>query len=224
MRGWRVERRFGWDCHGLPAEMEAVKELGLPDAERHRTTTASTGSTTTAAPRCCVTRANGNATSTRQARWVDFSNDYKTMDLSYMESVMWAFKQLHKKGLLYEGYQGAAVLLGVRDASVQFRDPPGQCLPVPPGPGCHGRFRAGSAARRGARSRRSSRPGYRCVRWFGRPLRGHCLPTWPWQSGLTSGTPCCRPGEARYLVARHACRRWPMSSKRRCRARSGWPR
>ena len=104
MRGWRVERRFGWDCHGLPAEMEAVKELGLPTRndiqdygiERFNDYC-----------RTSVLRYTGEWERyvSRQARWVDFSNDYKTMDLSYMESVMWAFKQLHKKGLLYEGFR-----------------------------------------------------------------------------------------------------------------------
>jgi isoleucyl-tRNA synthetase len=104
MRGWRVERRFGWDCHGLPAEMEAVRELDLPgraDIERYG-----------------IARFNEYCRSsvlrytseweryvTRQARWVDFAHDYKTMDLSYMESVMWAFRQLYEKGLLYEGYR-----------------------------------------------------------------------------------------------------------------------
>ncbi len=104
MRGWRVERRFGWDCHGLPAEMEAVKELELPtrvDIERYgigrfnQYCQASVLRYTSEWERYV----------TRQARWVDFSNDYKTMDLSYMESVMWAFGQLYKKGLLYEGYR-----------------------------------------------------------------------------------------------------------------------
>ena len=104
MRGRRVDRRFGWDCHGLPAEMEAEKELGV-------------------AGRAAITEygiAQFNAhcresvlrytheweeTVTRQARWVDFENDYKTMDLPYMESVMWAFKQLYDKGLIYEAYK-----------------------------------------------------------------------------------------------------------------------
>ena len=67
--------------------------------------TASTASTTTAGPRCCATPTEWERYVTRQARWVDFANDYKTMDLSYMESVMWAFKQLWDKGLLYEGYR-----------------------------------------------------------------------------------------------------------------------
>ena len=55
---------------------------------------------------------------TRQARWVDFDNDYKTLDLDYMESVMWAFKTLWDKGLVYEGFRVLAVLLAVRDAAL----------------------------------------------------------------------------------------------------------
>jgi len=104
MRGWKVERRFGWDCHGLPAEMEAVKELGLPgraDVLRYGMARFN---------QYCRTSVMRYTSEweryvTRQARWVDFANDYKTMDLSYMESVMWAFKQLYDKGLLYEGYR-----------------------------------------------------------------------------------------------------------------------
>jgi isoleucyl-tRNA synthetase len=102
MRGRRVERRFGWDCHGLPAEMEAEKELevsgragiveyGIGNFNDYCRTLVQR--TTDAWERYV----------TRQARWVDFANDYKTMDLSYMESVMWAFKALWDKGLLYEG-------------------------------------------------------------------------------------------------------------------------
>jgi len=104
MRGRRVERRFGWDCHGLPAETEAEKALGV--SGRARITEFG------------VDRFNEYCRSavmryteewqryvTRQGRWVDFDNDYKTMDLSYMESVMWAFKQLWEAGLLYEGYR-----------------------------------------------------------------------------------------------------------------------
>jgi isoleucyl-tRNA synthetase len=104
MRGKRVERRFGWDCHGLPAEMEAVKELGLPgkaDIERYGIGRFNEYCQTS------VLRytSEWERYVTRQARWVDFANDYKTMDLSYMESVMWAFGQLYQKGLLYEGYR-----------------------------------------------------------------------------------------------------------------------
>ena len=104
MRGQRVERRFGWDCHGLPAETEAEKELGVsgrgPIVEfgvaRFNSYCKSSVMRYTQEWRKYVTR---------QARWVDFDNDYKTMDLPYMESVMWAFKQLWEKGLLYEDYR-----------------------------------------------------------------------------------------------------------------------
>jgi isoleucyl-tRNA synthetase len=104
MRGQRVERRFGWDCHGLPAETETEKELGVSGR----------GPITEYG----IERFNEHCRSsvlrytkeweryvTRQARWVDFANDYKTMDLSYMESVMWALKQLWDKDLLYEDYR-----------------------------------------------------------------------------------------------------------------------
>jgi isoleucyl-tRNA synthetase len=104
MRGQRVERRFGWDCHGLPAETEAEKELGVSGR----------GPITEFG----IARFNEHCRTsvlrytqeweryvTRQARWVDFANDYKTMDLSYMESVMWAIKQLWERGLLYEDYR-----------------------------------------------------------------------------------------------------------------------
>jgi isoleucyl-tRNA synthetase len=102
MRGRRVERRFGWDCHGLPAEMEAEKRLGVSG----RLAIEQLGVDVFNAE--CRTLVSGTADSwhsyvRRQARWVDMANDYKTMDLSFMESVMWAFKTLHDKGLAYEG-------------------------------------------------------------------------------------------------------------------------
>jgi isoleucyl-tRNA synthetase len=104
MRGRRVDRRFGWDCHGLPAEMETEKELGVSG----RVAITDYGiEEFNAQCRASVVRYTGEweQTVTRQARWVDFENDYKTMDLSYMESVMWAFKQLHDKGLVYEAFR-----------------------------------------------------------------------------------------------------------------------
>jgi isoleucyl-tRNA synthetase len=104
MRGRRVERRFGWDCHGLPAEVEAEKQLGI--------------STKAEIVELGVDRFNEACRTsvlrytqdweryvTRQARWVDFANDYKTLDLDYMESVMWAFRTLYDKGLVYEGFR-----------------------------------------------------------------------------------------------------------------------
>ena len=104
MRGHKVTRRFGWDCHGLPAEMEVESQLpvsgradiieyGIEAFNEHC--------------RSSVMRYTGEweKTVTRQARWVDFEHDYKTMDRDYMESVMWAFKQLWDKGLVYEAFR-----------------------------------------------------------------------------------------------------------------------
>src|SRR3712207_2018527 len=104
MRGHRVERRFGWDCHGLPAEMEAEKELKVSG---RRAITEYGIARFNDYCRTSVLRYTKEWEDyvTRQARWVDFENDYKTMDLPYMESVMWAFKQLWDKGLLYEAYR-----------------------------------------------------------------------------------------------------------------------
>jgi len=104
MRGKRVERRFGWDCHGLPAEMGAEKDLAISGRQ--------------AIMQYGIGKFNDYCRTsvmkytqeweyyvTRQARWVDFEHGYKTMDKNYMESVIWAFKQLHDKGLAYEAYR-----------------------------------------------------------------------------------------------------------------------
>ena len=100
-KGKRVERKFGWDCHGLPAEMGAEKELKISG----RTQINEFG----------IGKFNNHCKTSvmkftkewekyvnRQARWVDFANSYKTMDINYMESVIWAFSELYKKGLIYE--------------------------------------------------------------------------------------------------------------------------
>jgi isoleucyl-tRNA synthetase len=104
MRGKRVERRFGWDCHGLPAEVEAEKELGVSG---HPGITEFGIDKFNAACRTSVLRYTDEWERyvTRQARWVDFENDYKTLDVTYMESVMWAFHTLWDKGLIYEGFR-----------------------------------------------------------------------------------------------------------------------
>ncbi len=101
MRGHRVERRFGWDCHGLPAEMQTEKELGV--SGRAEITEYGIDRFNDAC-RTSVLRftAEWERYVHRQARWVDFENDYKTLDLTYMESVIWAFKTLWDKGLVYE--------------------------------------------------------------------------------------------------------------------------
>ncbi|MFI6302728.1 isoleucine--tRNA ligase [Amycolatopsis thailandensis] len=104
MKGKRVERRFGWDTHGLPAELEAMRQLGITEKSE---IDAMGIDVFNDACRESVLRYTGEWQDyvTRQARWVDFDNDYKTLDLSYMESVIWAFKQLWDKGLVYEGYR-----------------------------------------------------------------------------------------------------------------------
>jgi len=103
-RGKRVERRFGWDTHGLPAELEAMKQLGMTD----KTQIAAMGiDKFNDACRASVMKyADEWKDYVRaQARWVDFQNDYKTLNVEYMESVIWAFQQLHEKGLTYNGYR-----------------------------------------------------------------------------------------------------------------------
>ena len=104
MRGRRVERRFGWDCHGLPAEVQAEKELGIAG---HPEILAFGVEAFNDACRTSVLRYTQEWQDyvTRQARWVDFDHDYKTLDLDYMESVMWALKSLWDKDLMYEGFR-----------------------------------------------------------------------------------------------------------------------
>ncbi|CAA7625352.1 isoleucine--tRNA ligase [Magnetospirillum sp. UT-4] len=104
MRGRHVDRRFGWDCHGLPAELEAERELGISG----RNDVLAMGiDKFNDACRTSVLRFTDEWQDyvTRQARWVSFQDQYKTMDLTFMESVLWAFKSLWDKGLVYEGYR-----------------------------------------------------------------------------------------------------------------------
>ncbi|MGD0063078.1 MAG: isoleucine--tRNA ligase [Streptosporangiaceae bacterium] len=104
MQGKRVERRFGWDTHGLPAEVEAERLLGISG----KADIAAMGvEKFNQACRESVLRYTREWRDyvTRQARWVDFDHDYKTLDLPYMESVMWAFRQLWDKGLVYQGFK-----------------------------------------------------------------------------------------------------------------------
>jgi isoleucyl-tRNA synthetase len=104
MRGRQVHRRFGWDTHGLPAELEAERQLGITDKSQIE---AMGIAQFNAAAKESVLRYTQQWQEyvTRQARWVDFDNDYKTLDITFMESVLWAFKTLYDKGLAYEGYR-----------------------------------------------------------------------------------------------------------------------
>jgi isoleucyl-tRNA synthetase len=102
MRGYKVDRRFGWDTHGLPAELEVQRQLAITDKAQIEEMGIEKFND---ACRASVLKYTGEwqAYVTRQARWVDFENDYKTLDPGFMESVIWAFKQLWDKGLAYEG-------------------------------------------------------------------------------------------------------------------------
>ncbi|MCL2265464.1 MAG: isoleucine--tRNA ligase [Treponema sp.] len=103
MKGKKVERRFGWDCHGLPVENLIEKELGLASKSAIEEYGVAEFNE---ACRASVLRyvKEWRATITRLGRWVDFDNDYKTMESGYMESIWWVMKSLWEKGLLYEGH------------------------------------------------------------------------------------------------------------------------
>ncbi|MFV0373150.1 isoleucine--tRNA ligase [Microbacterium sp.] len=104
MRGHKVDRVFGWDTHGLPAELEAMKQLGI--TEKSEIEQMGIGAFNAKARESVLeyTREWEDYV-TRQARWVDFERGYKTLDTGFMESVLWAFKQLHDSDLAYEGYR-----------------------------------------------------------------------------------------------------------------------
>ena len=127
MRGYRVERRFGWDTHGLPIEMEVEKRLGI------------SGPTEIAAygvdrfNEACRAEVQLNTETwevltERIGRWVDFENDYRTMDPEFMETVWWVFKQLWDKGLIYKDFKvlpyswGATTPLSNFEANLDYRD------------------------------------------------------------------------------------------------------
>ncbi|WIA42069.1 hypothetical protein OEZ86_009348 [Tetradesmus obliquus] len=102
--GRHVSRRFGWDCHGLPVEYEIDKKLGI----KSRDDVLAMGiDKYNEECRSIVMRYSKEweVTVRRLGRWIDFENDYKTLDPSFMESVWWVFKQLHEKGLVYRGFK-----------------------------------------------------------------------------------------------------------------------
>ena len=104
MRGYHVPRVFGWDTHGLPAELEAEKQLGITDKGQVEDMGLAEFNDYCAKSVLAYTD-EWQEYVTHQARWVDFEGGYKTMDLTYMESVIWAFKQLYDKGLIYQGFR-----------------------------------------------------------------------------------------------------------------------
>jgi isoleucyl-tRNA synthetase len=127
MRGHRVVRRFGWDTHGLPIEMEVQQDLGLSGpaeieafgVERFNEA---------ARARVATNTESWQAYTRRIGRWVDFENDYKTLDLGFMESVWWVFRRLWDQGLIYRDFKvlpysyGAATPLSNFEANMDYRD------------------------------------------------------------------------------------------------------
>ncbi|MDR1691517.1 MAG: isoleucine--tRNA ligase, partial [Rickettsiales bacterium] len=127
MQGYRVERSIGWDCHGLPVEIEVMKDLGLKNKddiieygiEKYN---AECKKAVMKYRQVLVDTMN------RLGRWCDFDNEYKTMDPKFMESTIWALSELYKKGLMYKGYQvqaysyGAETPLSNSEAKMEYKD------------------------------------------------------------------------------------------------------
>jgi isoleucyl-tRNA synthetase len=115
MKGKRVERVWGWDCHGLPAEVFTEKKLGIQDRRDIGTKVSLEEYITTCRVNMVQTGSEWEDTIDRVGRWVDFEGAYTTMDKDYMESVWWAFKQLYEADKIYEGEK--VLLYCTRDAT-----------------------------------------------------------------------------------------------------------
>jgi isoleucyl-tRNA synthetase len=115
MKGKRVERVWGWDCHGLPAEVFTERKLGIHDKRDIGTKISLEEYITTCRDNMVQTGSEWEDTIARIGRWVDFQGAYKTMDKPYMESVWWAFKKLYEAGKIYEGEK--VLLYCTRDAT-----------------------------------------------------------------------------------------------------------
>ncbi len=103
MQGKRVERRWGWDCHGLPAEVFVEKQLGIKNKKEIGTKISIEDYVNACRAAMVKTGTEWEDTIDRLGRWVEFKGAYKTMDKEYMESVWWAFKTLYEKGKIYDG-------------------------------------------------------------------------------------------------------------------------
>lgn len=103
MKGQRVERRWGWDCHGLPAEVFVEKQLGIANKKEIGTKISIADYVRECRAAMVKTGTEWEDTIERLGRWVEFKGAYKTMDKEFMESVWWAFKTLYEKGKIYEG-------------------------------------------------------------------------------------------------------------------------
>lgn len=103
MKGQRVERTWGWDCHGLPAEVYVEKQLGIANKKEIGTKISIADYVRECRAAMVKTGTEWEDTIERLGRWVEFKGAYKTMDKEFMESVWWAFKSLYEKGKIYEG-------------------------------------------------------------------------------------------------------------------------
>jgi isoleucyl-tRNA synthetase len=115
MKGHRVERVWGWDCHGLPAEVYTESKLGITDKKDIGTKISLEDYILACRENMVLTGSLWEDTISRIGRWVDFNGAYKTMDKEYMESIWWAFKQLYDKGKIYEGEK--VLMYCTRDAT-----------------------------------------------------------------------------------------------------------
>lgn len=171
--GHHVPRRFGWDTHGLPIEHEIDKKLGIKSREDVLKMGVDKYN---AECRAIVMRYSSEwrATVERMGRWIDFDNDYKTLNTSFMESVWWAFKSLYDKGLVYRGLRvmpystGLLTPLSNFEAGLDYRDvndPAGmpQSFIIYPNI-----FSCIIQSLLRSRSSTTTRPHY----WHGRPLLG----------------------------------------------------
>ena len=203
MRGRRVERRFGWDCHGLPAEVVAEKQLGITSKAEILDLGVAKFNDACRSSVLEFTQ-DWERYVNRQARWVDFTNDYKTLDLDYMESVMWAFKTLHDKGLVYEGFRVLAYCwrcetpLSNTETRMDdvYRDRHDPTLTV--------WFELTATTAPSWCAGRSSSAS-------GPPRRGPCRRTWPSPSAPTSSTPCSSATASATSSARRGSARTPRS-------------
>ena len=105
MKGYLVKRRWGWDCHGLPVENEVEKELDIKDKSDIEKKIGIEKFNETCRQNVMKYAGEWRKFIPMIGRWIDMDNDYKTMDIEYMESIWWVFKQLWDKGLIYEGYK-----------------------------------------------------------------------------------------------------------------------
>ena len=122
MRGYNVPRTWGWDCHGLPIETIAEKNLGLKDKSEIEKSVGVAKFNAECRRIVSEFDENWRTYIDRIGRWVDMETPYRTLDRSFMESVIWAFGEAHKKGLIYKDYRVAPYCYRC-ETPLSLRDP-----------------------------------------------------------------------------------------------------